>query len=311
MLKVVLAGGSGFVGRRLVRRLVARGDDVAVLAREPRAARATLAPGARVLRWSLDPGPERDAWEREVDAAGAVVNLAGAGIMDRPWTPARKRELVASRVDVTLALAGAMARRASEPRVLVSASAVGVYGMRSDDTVLTEDAPPGTDFLADLCVRWEEAADAARDAGIRVVHPRLGIVLGRDGGALAAMVRPFRLHAGGPLGPGNQWVSWVHERDVVGALELALDTVGLSGPCNLVAPRPVTMNEEAQALATALGTHARARVPAFALTALLGAERAAVILSGQRASAGRLLAAGYAFAFPEILPALRDLLEHP
>jgi uncharacterized protein (TIGR01777 family) len=315
MLKVVVAGGSGFLGQRLVASLVQRGDAVTVLARDPDAARGKLGGRAQCLGWSLEPGAVREAWEREVRDATAVVNLAGAGVMDRRWTEARKRELTASRIDVTLALARTMAASSASqrsptetPRVFVSASAIGFYGTRAGDAVMTEGSPPGADFLAELCVAWEAAATSARDAGIRVVHPRIGIVLGREGGALPELVRSFRLHAGGPIGSGEQWVSWIHEQDAVGALELALTSGSMHGAFNLVAPRPVTMAEEAETLAKVLHTHARVRVPAFVLTALLGEGRAEAILTGQRASSERLRQAGYVFAFEELLPALQDLL---
>jgi uncharacterized protein (TIGR01777 family) len=310
-MRIAICGATGFVGRSLVARLVARGDEVIVLSRDLGVAQRSFGHEVKALAWSLDRGTVRDAWEQAVREATAVVNLSGAGILDRPWTDARRKELCESRVDVTRALAVAMADGAPGTRassVLVSASAVGIYGMREDDATMTESSPPGSDFLADLCVRWEEAAGPARDAGIRVVHPRLGIVLGRGGGALREMVKPFKLHAGGPLGSGKQWISWVHERDVVQALELALTSPVLSGAYNLVAPNPVTMNEEAEAIATVLGTHALVRVPAFALRVILGAARAQVVLTGQRASASRLVAAGYPFAFPNIGLALRDLL---
>jgi hypothetical protein len=315
MLKVVVAGGSGFLGRQLVTSLVAKGHAVTVLARDPGAARSRLGGQAQFLGWSLAPGAVREAWEQAVRDATGVVNLAGAGVMDRAWTEARMRELVASRVDVTRALALAMAgSRATSrsptdpPRVLVSGSAIGIYGMRMDDAVMTEDSPPGADFLAELCVAWEAAATPARDADIRVVHPRMGIVLGKDGGALTKLASPFKLGVGGPVGSGEQWVSWIHERDAVHALELALTSGRMHGAYNVVAPRPVRMAEEAETLAKVLRTHARARVPAFALKALLGRGRADAILTGQRVSSDRLRQAGYSFAFEELLPALQELV---
>jgi uncharacterized protein (TIGR01777 family) len=313
MSSVVVAGGTGFIGRSLVDRLATAGHPVTVLARDTEAARRSLGARARVLAWSLDAGPVRDAWEREVAAATGVVNLAGAGVMDKAWTEARKRELYASRIDVTGALAMAMAKEPSRleaPRVFVSASAVGIYGPQTDDALQTEDSPPGSDFLAALCVEWEAAAAPAREGGVRVVHPRLGIVLGREGGALAKMSLAFKLHAGGPLGSGAQWVSWIHERDVVLALERALTSGSLNGAYNFVAPRPVTMEEEAELIAKVLNTHARARIPAFVLTATLGAGRAETVLTGQRVSAARLVEAGYPFLYEALLPALTDLLGH-
>jgi len=310
-MSVVILGATGFIGQRVVARLVARGERVTVLAREPAAALAKLGTGAHVLGFTLEPGVVRDAWEREVGHADAVVNLAGAGILDRPWTSARRRELFASRVDVTRALALTLAARArpgSEPKVLVSASAVGFYGAYDDDRTLTEGSPRGTGFLAELCAAWEAAASPARDAHVRVVHPRFGIVLGRRGGALPAMARPFRFHAGGPIGTGKQWVSWVHEDDATRVVELAVASPTMHGAYNVTAPHPVTMNEEARAIAAVLGTHARARVPGLALAALLGRDRAEVILTGQRVVSARLPEAGYTFSFPDLTSALRDLL---
>jgi len=309
-MKIVIAGGTGFVGKILVAKLADEGSEVTVLARDPAQAEKSFGGRARVVGWSLEPGRVRDAWERELAEATGVVNLAGAGVMDRAWTAERKRELVASRVDVTRALAQTLARgaRPDEARVFVSASAVGIYGARLDDTVLKEESPAGDDFLAELCVAWEAAAAPAADAGVRVVHPRLGIVLGKDGGALAEMVRPFRFGVGGPIGSGTQWVSWIHERDVVGGLVHALTSFGMRGTYNFAAPRPVRMEEQADAIATVLGTRARARVPAFVLKTILGSERAEVVLRGQRVSSRKLEAAGYDFAFDELLPALEDIL---
>jgi uncharacterized protein (TIGR01777 family) len=310
-MRVVVAGGTGFVGKSLVARLAGAGHEVLVLSRGAGSAERSLGGKVRVVAWSLASGPLRAEWEREVRAATAVVNLAGAGIMDRAWTDARMRELVSSRVDVTRALAEAMAgakASAEEPRVLVSASAIGIYGARKTDEMLGEDTPPGEGFLADLCVAWEAAAAPARDAGARVVHPRLGIVLGKDGGALQELARPFKLGVGGPIGSGTQWESWIHERDVVLALERALGSGLFHGAYNFVAPHPVTMNDEAEALAQVLGTRSRVRVPAIVLQAVLGRGRAETVLTGQRVSSARLVKAGYAFAFEDIRPALQDLL---
>ena len=313
MLNVVVSGGTGFIGRSVVSALTGAGHNVTVLARDPAKAtawfEARAGNGARALAWSLEAGPVRDEWTGAVAAADVVVNLAGAGVMDRPWTAPRKTELRRSRIDVTLALAQAMATRSPAcERVLVSASAVGIYGERTDDTLLTEEAPRGTDFLAELCVAWEAATKPALDAGVRVVHPRLGIVLGVQGGALPTIVRPFRLSLGGAIGSGSQWVSWIHEQDVIDGLLFAITSPGLSGAYNFVAPRPVTMDEEARTIAALLHTHARARVPAFVVRALLGKGRAGAVLTGQRAASARLEGAGYVFAFEALLPALRALL---
>jgi uncharacterized protein (TIGR01777 family) len=309
MTKTVVVGGTGFVGRALVAARVSRGDEVVVLGRAESFAGGPIEAPARFVRFSLDDRAVRERWTREVASADVVVNLAGAGIMDRPWTPARRRELALSRVDVTRAVAEAVASGGGgKAPVLVSASAVGIYGMRRDDELCSEGSPSGHDFLARLCVDWEEATMPASVAGALVVLARFGIVLGNGGGALPEILRPFRMHVGGPIGDGTQWVSWIHVTDLVGALELLMTSAAVSGPVNLVAPAPVTAGEEAKTIARVLGTHAIAAVPAFVLRTILGRERAEVLLTGQRASAGRLLSLGYAFRFPELEPALRDLL---
>jgi hypothetical protein len=310
MSKIVVTGGTGFIGQKLVRRWVSAGSTVTVLARDTRAAAARLGDSVRVAPWSIE---EPARWRAELEDAGGVVNLAGAGIMDARWTDARKRELTSSRVEVTRALAAAIADLPAgrRPKVFVSASAVGIYGMRDDDVVVDEQTAPGDDFLAQLCVAWEAAADGAKQAGVRVVHPRLGIVLAADGGALAAMLPPFRLRAGGPIGSGRQWMSWIHWRDAVSACELLVSDDSLVGPYNVVSDNPVTMNELARSIANALHTHAALRVPAFTLSAILGPERARALLTGQRASARRLVGSGFHFAFPDLSPALVDLLGTP
>ncbi len=309
MKKTVIAGGTGFLGRSIVRKLALRGDSVVVLARSPEAARATFGGAATPLLWSLEDPAARRRWEAELDGA-SVVNLAGAGVMDAAWTRERKEELRRSRVDVTSALAEGMAR-ARDPGAFVSASAVGYYGASTGDGWLREESPPGTDFLAEVCVEWEAAAEAARAKGVRVVHPRLGIVLGSEGGALKEMARPFKLHAGGPLGSGKQWVSWVHEQDVVLLVLRAIDDAAMSGAYNFVAPEPVTNRAVSEAIAHALHTHARLPAPAFAIKALLGSERATAILGGQRCSAERLMDAGYSFRFTDVGAAMQDLLGRP
>ena len=252
-------------------------------------------------------GPVRwDAVESEVARADAVVHLAGEPVAGGRWTAERLERIRASRVDTTDRIARAIAAGAHKPRVLVSGSAVGIYGMRRDDVVCDESTPPGDDVLARICVAWEAAAAPARDAGVRVVHPRTGIVLGR-GGALAKMEGPFRWFVGGPIGEGTQWMSWIHLRDVVRALLRMVDADDLAGPVNLVAPAPVTMNEMSRALGKALGRPSGLRVPAAALRLALGKGLAEVLLTGQRVAPRRLEQAGFSFELATIDEALRDL----
>lgn len=307
-MRVVVTGGTGFVGKALVASLAERGDEVVVLSR---GGREGSSPGARtrpgsvtVATWTPSATGE---WTRRIDGADAVVHLAGAGVMDERWTDARKEVLRSSRIRSTELLADAIVRAERKPRVLVSSSAVGYYGTGTGDRTVHDDAPPGTDFLATLCKDWEAAAERAKSAGVRVCHPRIGLVLGRDGGLLERMLPPFKSFVGGPVGSGEQYMPWIHLRDVVGAIEHAIATEALSGGFNLSAPEPVTMNTFAEALGQALGRPSRMRVPAFAVKLALG-EASEAVLTGQRALPTRLVGSGYAFLFPELASALADLV---
>jgi uncharacterized protein len=313
-VRVVISGGTGFIGRSLVMAMTERGDDVVVLSRGSREMRHCGGLGPRpscfrgsgkveLVTWT----PEKyGEWSRAVDGADAVVHLAGAGIFDEAWTPERRELLRSSRIRSTELLAQAIAGAERKPRVFVSGSAAGYYGTAAGDRVLTEDDPPGDDFLAQLCCGWEAAAAPAREAGVRVCHPRIGLVLGLRGGMLATMIPAFRAFLGGPLGTGAQYMAWVHIADAVRALEHAMDTE-LSGPFNVTAPEPVTMETFANVLGEALGRPALFRIPSFAVKLAFG-DRAEAILTGQRAVPRRLDDSGFAFVFPEIRSALADLV---
>ncbi len=304
-MRVLVTGGTGFVGKKLVNALLARGCLVTVLTRDVQASKSRLDARARLAAWTPS---SQGVWTDEVSGVDAVVHLAGAGVFDEPWSKDRVLVLRSSRVDTTRQLSIAIAAAKKRPKVLVSASAIGIYGMHKDDEVLTEGSPQGDDVLATICKDWEKAAAPAVEAGVRVVHPRLGIVLGQDGGALHQMLPAFKLRMGGPLGDGKPWVSWVHWRDVIDAIDLALNAPAMQGPYNVTAPEPVRMEELAKAIALVLDTHARARVPRFVLELVLGKERAEILLTGQRASSKKLQEAGLAFAYPTIVPALEELI---
>jgi len=288
-VRILLTGGTGFIGARLAAVLEKRGDTVVVVSRRPSRGAGTF------VSW--------DAIEGEVERADAVVHLAGEPVADARWTPERLERIRSSRVDTTARLARAIASGANRPRVFVSASAIGVYGMRRDDVLCDEQTSPGDDVLARVCVAWEAAAEPAKAAGVRVVHPRIGVVLG-PGGALAKMVGAFRWFVGGPVGDGTQWVSWIHVDDAMRALLFLVDTETLSGVVNLVAPAPVTMNDLARALGRALGRPSAMRVPAFALRLAVGAGLAELLLTGQRVAPRRLVEAGFPFAFRSLDEAL-------
>lgn len=300
-MRVVVAGGTGFLGVPLCARLVASGHDVAVLTRRPGEAQRGLPAGVKAVGWD---GRALGPWAVELDGADGVINLAGASIGERRWTPERKAVLRSSRLDPTSALVRAIEQAKARPSVFVSQSAVGYYG-DCGDAVVTESHPPGSDFLARLCVDWEAAAGAAERMGVRVVHTRTGVVLGRGGGALAPLLTPFKMFVGGPLGGGRQWFPWVHRDDVVGLLTFALQRDDLRGPMNVTAPEPATMRTFAAALGTVLHRPSAFPVPGFALRAMLG-ELADSLLGGQRAIPVVAQERGYVFAYPSLLPALRE-----
>ncbi len=303
-MNILIAGGTGFLGTALVRELLIRGDRVVALVRDPVVARRRLPPDVLIAQWD---GKTSGDWTRHVGEADAVINLSGEPIAARRWTKGQKQRILQSRITPTRALVLAMTAGKQRPSVLINASAIGYYGF-SEASPATEETPSASGFLGETCALWEQEALAARSAGIRVVLPRLGIVLGNDGGALQKMLLPFRLFVGGPIGSGAQWFPWVHRDDVIGALLFALDTPNLHGPVNCVAPESVRMDEFCRTLARVLARPSWLRVPGFVLRSLMG-EMAGMILGGRRVLPGRLTGMGYHFAHPRLEGALRSILE--
>ena len=299
-MRVTLTGASGLIGTRLVRALSARGDDVTVLSRDPEKASGAL--GVRTERWDPNAAPAPAA---ALAGRDTVVHLAGERV-DQRWSEGAKRAIAASRKTGTRNLVAGL--RAAEPRpgALVCASAVGYYGPRGDE-VLDESAAPGRDFLAGVCVAWEREAARAEELGMRVVRVRTGVVLDRGGGALARMLTPFKLGAGGPVAGGGQYMPWIHADDLVGIYLAAIDGADWSGPVNASAPEPVTNRTFSKALGRALHRPAVAPIPAFALRLLYG-DMAVIVTEGQRAVPRRALDLGYAFAHPDLDEALRSAL---
>jgi len=307
-MKVVIAGGSGFLGSPLAWTWAEDGYDVRVLTR-------SLAPGqAQHESGTGKPGITRVGWEpngtagglaRELDGAAALVNLAGESIAGRRWTPARKQALRDSRILATRSLVAAFAESHDPPATFISGSGVGYYGNRGTEP-LTEEASSGDDFLAHLCVEWEAEARRAEAAGRRIVLLRTGIVLEKSGGALSRMTRPFRFFAGGPLGSGRQYMPWIHRHDWIEMVRWIVDTPGVNGPLNVTAPHPVTNAQLARALGRALRRPALVPAPRFALKIALG-ELADALLASQRALPGVPLAHGYHFRYPEIDIAFRGI----
>jgi uncharacterized protein (TIGR01777 family) len=298
-MQIVIAGGTGFLGRALVGALRAEGHRVRVLTRRPR--------HADDVAWSPEPDEERARpWTSAIEGADAVINLAGESIAGTRWNAARKKAIRDSRLNATGALVLAIANARQRPPVLISASAVGFYGNRGDER-LTEDSSPGTDFLADVCRDWERIALEVATIS-RVVRVRTGVVLGRGGGALPPMALPFRFFVGGPVGSGTQYLSWIHIDDWVAMIRWALHTEGVGGAINLTAPAPVTNTEFAHALGRALHRPAFIRTPAFALRLLLGEEMAeALVLGGQRVLPARAETMGYSFKYTKVESALRAI----
>lgn len=296
-MKVLVSGASGLIGGALARRLMAAGHDVIPLVRR------APQPGERGVRWDPEAGTiDRPALE----GADVVVHLAGENVFGR-WNAAKKQRIRESRVRGTRLVSEALAVLARKPEVLLAASAIGYYGDRGDEA-LTEQSPPGGDFLAQVSRDWEAATEPARRAGIRVVNLRFGVVLSRSGGALATMLPPFRLGLGGPVGSGKQMLSWVTLDDAIGAILHVLHDGSFTGPVNVTAPNPVTNREFAKALGRVLGRPAIVPVPAFALRLAFGSEGAEMLQSGQRVLPARLLASGFQFQDVEAEAALRRLL---
>lgn len=296
---VVISGASGFLGSAVTAAVEAEGARVLRLVRRPSTASNEIA-------WDPD-GGQIDA--ARLEGCAAVVHLAGETIAGARWTAERKQRIRESRIRGTELLARALAGLRAKPQVLVSGSAMGIYGNRGDDE-LTENDPLGTGFLAEVGAAWEGAADSARAAGIRVVHPRLGIVLHPDGGALEKMLPPFRLGLGGQLGNGRQWMSWISRDDAVRVIRAAIDMASLSGPVNAVSPHPVRNAEFTSILGAALHRPAIASVPAVVLELMFGELAKEALLASQRMIPARLLALGFHFQDPELGPTLVKLLSH-
>ena len=311
-MKVVIAGGSGFLGNALAWAWAEESHDVRVLTRSLPPGQAqhesgTGKPGITRIGWSPD-GHAGDL-ARELDGAAAVINLAGESIAGGRWTAARKQALRNSRILATRSLATALAETPGSPSTFVSGSAVGYYGDRGSEP-LTESSTPGDDFLAHLCVEWEAEASAFAKApagqAVRVVLLRTGIVLEKSGGALPEMMRPFRFFAGGPIGSGRQYLPWVHRLDWIEMVRWIVDTPGISGPIDVTAPHPVTNAEFARALGRAMHRPALLPAPAFALRLILG-EMADAALGSARVLPAKALAHGYHFRYPEIDIAFRGI----
>jgi uncharacterized protein (TIGR01777 family) len=299
MKRIVVAGGSGFIGEPLVRRLIARGDDVAVLTRNPSNVRA-----GRAVIWSP---PSQGSWSDEAANADVVINLAGENVGAGRWTAERKKRMMGSRIAATNALVEAMSRKPSQSRTLISASATGFYGDRGDEP-LDESSPAGSGFLAEVTKRWEESARAAEPFA-RVVILRFGVVLANDGGALAKLLLPFRLGAGGPMGSGQQWMPWIDRDDILRIIEWSIDRDATRGTYNATTPNPARNRDFARALGRVLHRPAFLPTPGIALRLALGSEMAnEMLLGGQRVVPKHAQDEGLEFAYPDLEAALNHAI---
>ena len=294
-MTLLIAGGSGFLGTALAKAFRAAGHRVMILTRRPQREGDVL--------WSTK--PTDTTWRHALERSDAVINLAGASIAGARWTDERKREIRASRMEPTVSLVSAIAAATRPPAVFISSSAVGIYGVRGDE-VITEETPAGADFMASLCRDWETRALEASSRS-RTVLLRSGVVLAREGGALPQLALPFRLFAGGPVGTGQQYLSWISLADWIGIVRWMLTRNHVSGPINLTAPAPVTNAEFASTIGRVLGRPSFVPTPAFAVRFALGELADALILGGQRVVPTRATALGYEFKHETLEPALREI----
>jgi uncharacterized protein (TIGR01777 family) len=298
-MKITLTGGSGFIGRRLLKTLVAAGHTVHIMSRH---AGTNLPPGVKLSVWDALRGePPADA----LDGADAVIHLAGEPVAQK-WSAEAKQKIRDSRVTGTRRLIQVLSTISQRPTALVSASAIGIYGSR-DSEEITETSPPGTGFLADLCQEWEKEVDMAGSLGMRVAKIRIGIVLDKNGGALVKMLPPFRNFVGGRLASGKQWMSWIHLQDLGSLFKYAVENP-VQGVLNGTAPNPVTNAEFTKELASALHRPALFPAPALALKAMFG-EMAEMLITGQRVLPKAAQAGGFQFQYPDLGPALANLLK--
>ena len=306
-MRVIIAGGSGFLGRRLTTAWLEDGHDVTVLTRSPDRAVNVVPTTVTLQQWN--PPVVDDRLTSALSGADAVVNLAGVAIGGRPWTPGRKRAILQSRLDATATIVDAIGRlpAADRPTVLVNASGIDVYGDRPDGE-MTEESPPGDSFLATVVVAWEEAARAATAHSVRVVNARTALIIAPEALAWRLVLLPFRLFVGGPLGSGRQRFTWIHVDDAVGLYHLAVRDASIVGPINMVAPEVPTQRELAKAIGRAMRRPAVFPAPAFLLRPVLWGQ-ADIVLHGREAVPAKALAAGYRFRYPTVESALRDVLD--
>lgn len=299
MARIFFTGASGFIGKRLIDRFIANGDEIVAISRGARAS-------GKGINWITGDTQRSGEWQQSVDGCNLVINLAGEPIVGKRWSEAQKRLIRDSRIKTTENIVDAIRQARRRPTTLISASAIGIYA-KNEERALDESDPPANDFLGQMCQQWEAAASAVESLGVRLVLPRIGIVLGKEGGALAKMLPPFKLGLGGPVGSGRQWFSWIHIEDMVALIFYAIKHDEMKGPINAVAPHPVRMGEFTKALGRALHRPAFFPVPAFVLKIALG-ESSQLLLDGQKVVPAVAERLGFNFLFPQVDVALNNLV---
>jgi hypothetical protein len=310
-MRIIITGGTGFIGKHLAANLAGEGHDVIILTRSPHSAQARPV-NVRMVGWDAK---SAEGWGHLVDGAGAIVNLAGEGLrgetipammFSERWTPDKKRRILQSRLDAGKAIIEAISAASKKPGVVIQSSAVGIYGPRQAETV-TEQTNYGSDFLAEVCQKWEDATSPVEKLGVRRAIIRTGIVLSAEGGALPLQMLPFKLFAGGPVGSGKQYHAWIHQDDEIAAIRFLIENERASGAFNLTAPAPVTNAEFGRTLAKVISRPYYMPAPSFALKLAFG-ETSSVLLTGQKVMPVRLRELGFEFQFSQLEPALRHLL---
>lgn len=300
-MKIAVTGATGFVGSRLVERLQEEGHQILILTRNP----TKVKPNPNVEIVGYTPIKSGD-WQQKLSGCDAVVNLAGAPIAEERWTPERKQEILDSRQLGTRYIVEAIAQSNPKPSVLINSSAIGYYGT-SETASFDESSPAGDDFLAEVCQGWENEANQVKNSGTRLVILRTGIVLGK-GGAIAKMIAPFKLFAGGPIGTGRQWFSWIHREDLVNLIIEAIKRPDIEGVLNATAPNPVRMNELSQTLGEVMNRPSWLPVPSFALELLLG-DGAKVVLEGQQVLPKKAQSYNFQYQYPTVKAALQQVVQ--
>jgi uncharacterized protein (TIGR01777 family) len=304
--RILITGGTGFIGRAMAGELAAAGFEIIVLSRHPGKSEGLFGPGVRSEEWD---GRTAEGWGLLAEGSFAIINLAGDNLAEGRWTRAKKARILQSRVKSGAAVVDAVKAVRQKPKVVVQASAVGAYGARGDEE-LDEFSLPGSGFLADVVRQWEDSTREVEAMGVRRAVIRSGLVLGQGAGVFPRLLAPFRLFAGGPLGNGRQWFSWIYLEDEIRAIRFLLEREELSGVFNLAAPNPLREKEFCHVLGKALRRPCWLPIPAFVLRRLFGDKARETLLAGQRVSPKRLLEAGFEFRHPDVESALKDLLQN-